>query len=90
MSHKSTLPNSSIGLNSSNIADSNINEALWKYVATHHLADGLTGTPLKQAHIPKGTVDNAIRLRKAILNLSLAPDIYENRHLVLQNPNRMG
>ena len=86
----STLPNSSIGLNTGNIAESNINEAVWGYVSKHHLGKALAGSPLEQAPIPKGTVGSATALRKRILELSLAPDIYMNRSLKVKSPFRVG
>ena len=86
MPHQSTLPNASIGLNTANIAESNINEALWSFVAKKNMS----GTPLEQAPVPKGTVGNAMSLRRHILELSIAPDIYANRHLKVKGPSRLG
>jgi len=86
----STLPNSSIGLNSANIADANIPEALWSYVSKHHLGKALAGEPLEKAPVPKGTVGPANSLRKHILEMSLAPDVYANRHLKVKSPSRLG
>ena len=67
-SHKCTLPNASIGLNSDNISDSNINSATWRFV---HL--------VKEAPTPKGTTGKATTLRERILQMSLFPDIYDKR-----------
>lgn len=85
-----TLPNSSIGLNSANIADANIPEALWSYVSKHHLGRVLAGEPLETAPVPKGTVAPANSLRKRILEMSIASDIYANRHLKIKSPSRLG
>lgn len=90
MKHQSTLPNSSIGLNTANIADANINEALWSYVSKHHLAAGMSGEPLEQAPVPKGTVGPAGTMRKRILQLSIAPDIYLNSKLQPKGTSRLG
>lgn len=86
MPHQSTLPNASIGLNSSNISESNINEAVWKYCAMKNISGG----PLEQAPVPKGTVAEANSLRRHILELSIAPDIYANRHLKVKGSSRLG
>lgn len=67
-SHKSTLPNAAIGLNSDNIADSNINSATWRFVQM-----------TKEAPTPKGTTGRPSTVRERILQLSLFPDIYDKR-----------
>jgi hypothetical protein len=67
-SHKCTLPNASIGLNSENLGDSNINSANWRFLAA-----------MKDAPPPKGTTGKSTTLRERILQLSLFPDIYDKR-----------
>lgn len=67
-SHKTALPNASIGLNSDNIGDSNINSATWRFV-----------TLSKQAPTPKATVGRCTTMRERILQVSLFPDIYDKR-----------
>lgn len=89
-SHKSTLSNAAIGLNSADIANSNINEAVWNYVSMKHSGAALAGEPLEQAPVPKGTVDEAHALRKRILQLSIAPDIMSNKHLKVKSASRLG
>lgn len=89
-SHKSTLSNAAIGLNSANIADSNINASLWNYVSMKHSGAALAGEPLEQASVPKGTVDEAHALRKRILQLSIAPDITGNKSLKIKGASRLG
>lgn len=81
-----TLPNSSIGLNSANIQEANILEALWGYVSRK----GMNGKPLEQAPVPRGTVAPAGTLRRSILQLSLAPDIYMNARLQPKGSCRLG
>lgn len=71
----STLPNTSVGLNSDKIDEASFSEQVYKYVAKKDT----TGDA--QAPVPKGTVDKAGALRKRILQLSLAPDIYLNSRL---------
>jgi hypothetical protein len=85
-----TLPNSSIGLNSANIAEANIPEAVWNYVSKHHLGKAMAGEPLEKAPVPKGTVAPAGTLRKRILELSLAPDIYMISRLQPKGTARLG
>ena len=75
MKHQETLPNESIGLNPDKIDESRFQEHVYKYVAKK----GPMGDA--QAPVPKGTVDKAGTLRKHILQLSLAPDIYLNSRL---------
>ena len=89
MPHQSTLNNASIGLNTGDIANSNINEALWNYVSKKHSAAAIAGEPLEQAPVPKGTVGEATALRKRILELSIAPDVYMNRHLKVKGASRL-
>ena len=67
-SHKSTLPNTSIGLNSDKLDESNINQAVWRYVSKKQMAP-----------IPKRNVGQTSTLRARILQLSLFPDIYDKR-----------
>lgn len=90
MSHKTTLPSTSIGLNPDRIDEASFNDAVYKYVAREHSKRGLMGDTLEQAPVPKSTVGEANTLRKRILQLSLAPDIYMNKHLKVKNPNRLG
>ena len=84
MKHQATLPNSSVGLNSDAIDIANFQEQVYKYLARKDT----TGDA--QAPIPKGTVDKAGSLRKAILQLSLAPDIYANARLQPKGTARLG
>ena len=77
MKHQSTLPSDSIGLDPDKIDDRRIEERVYTYIARKK--DTTTGGG--QAPIPKGTVDKAGTLRKAILQMSLAPDIYMNSRL---------
>jgi hypothetical protein len=67
-SHKSTLPNTAIGLNSDKLDESNINQAVWKYCSRKNMAP-----------IPKRNVGTTSTLRARILQLSLFPDIYDKR-----------
>jgi hypothetical protein len=50
----------------------------------------MDGEPAEQAPVPKGTVDKAGALRKAILQMSLAPDIYMNKSLKIKSPSCVG
>ena len=84
MNTKSTLPSAAIGLNPDKIDEANFNEAVYKYIAHK---DTTCDT---QAPVPKGTVGEAHALRKRILQLSLAPDIYMNKHLKIKGANRLG
>ena len=68
MSHKSTVSNASIGLNSDKIDEMNIPNALFKFLAGK-----------KEAPTPKGTVGKCQTMRERILQLSLFPDIYDKR-----------
>jgi len=68
MSHKSTLPNVSVGLNSDKIDEMNIPNALFKFLHNK-----------KEAPIPKGTTGKPQTMRERILHLSLFPDIYDRR-----------
>ena len=90
MPHQSTLPNSSIGLNEANIAEANFGEAVWKYVAKKHSGAAITGSPIEQAPVPKGTVGEAHTMRRRILEMSIAPDIYMNRNLKVKGASRLG
>jgi hypothetical protein len=67
-SHKSTLPNSAIGLNSDNISDSNINSANWRFLKF-----------MREAPVPKRTIGKPTTMRERILQISLFPDIYDKR-----------
>ena len=84
MKHQDTLPNESIGLNPDKIDESRFQEQVYKYVAKK----GPMGDA--QAPVPKGTVDEAHALRKRILELSIAPDIFANRHLKVKGAHRLG
>ena len=66
--HKSTVSNVSIGLNSDKIDEMNINYAVYKFLHTK-----------KEAPIPTGTTGRSQTLRERILQLSLFPDIYDKR-----------
>ena len=79
-----------IGLNPDKIDEASFNDAVYKYVAREHSQRGLMGDTMKQAPIPKETVGEAHSLRKRILQLSLAPDIYMNKHLKIKGANRLG
>ena len=63
---KSTLPNSAIGLNSDNLADSNINSSSWRFTAL-----------MKESPVGKGNLGKCQTMRQRILQLSLFPDIYD-------------
>jgi hypothetical protein len=76
MKHQIALPNSSVGLDSASIGESNFDEQVYRYIAEKHAKRALMGDTLKQASVPKGTVAPADKLRKSILQLSLFPDIY--------------
>jgi hypothetical protein len=90
MSHKATLPSASIGLNPDRIDEASFNDAVYKYIAREHSKRGLMGDTLEQAPVPKSTVGEANNLRKRILQMSIAPDIYMNKHLKIKSPNRLG
>lgn len=66
MSHKSTLPNTAIGLNSDKLDDSDINQAVYRFISKKQMAP-----------IPKQNVGKTSTLRTRILQLSLFPDIYD-------------
>lgn len=85
MKHQSTLPSESIGLDPNNIDDRKIEEQVYRYIAKK---DSRTGE--SQAPVPRGTVDKAGTLRKHILQLSLAPDIYMNSRLQPKGTARLG
>ena len=89
-SHRSTLPSESIGLEPDKIDERKIEERVYRYVAMEHGKRALAGDTIEQAPVPKGTVDNAHALRKRILQLSLAPDIYANRNLKIKGSHRLG
>lgn len=76
MKHQSTLPSESIGLDPNNIDSRNMEERVYQYIAQKKASTGES-----QAPVPRGTVDKAGTLRKHILQLSLAPDIYMNSRL---------
>ena len=76
-SHKSTLPNHSIGLNSDKIDEMNINHAVFQYVSRQAMAP-----------TPKGTVGACDTMRKRILQVSLFPDIYDKNKKV-KNPGNV-
>ena len=84
MRHQSTQPNASVGLNTDQIDEANFQEQVYKFVARK---DTRTGG---QAPVPTGTVDKAGALRKRILQMSLAPDIYLNSRLQIKDPSRLG
>ena len=83
--HRSTLPSESIGLEPDKIDESRISEQVYRFVAKTNPLMGGT-----QAPVPKGTVDEAHALRKRILELSIAPDIFANRHLKVKGAHRLG
>lgn len=83
-SHKSTLPNSSIGLDSEKIDERRIEEQVYRHLAKQDT------TGIAESPVPKGTVAPAHELRKRILQLSLAPDVYMNRHLKMKGASRLG
>jgi hypothetical protein len=83
---KSTLRSESIGLEPDKIDERKIEERVYKYVAMK----SMDGEPAEQAPVPKGTVDKAGALRKAILQMSLAPDIYMNKSLKIKSSSRVG
>ena len=85
MSHKSTLPSESLGLDPENIDIRKSEEAVYRYIAKKGATTGES-----QAPVPKGTVDKAGTLRKAILQMSLAPDIYLNSRLQPKGTARLG
>lgn len=89
-SHQSTLPSESIGLDPNKIDERNIEERVYRHLAMKHSKRALAGDTLEQAAIPKGTVDEAHALRRRILELSLAPDIYANRNLKIKGSHRLG
>ena len=65
---KSTVPNSSIGLDSEKIDEINIPNAVMKYVNRKQMAP-----------TPKRTVGQCSTMRERILQMSLFPDIYDKR-----------
>lgn len=83
---KSTLRSESIGLEPDKIDERKIEERVYRYVAMKEMG----GEPAEQAPVPKGTVDKAGALRRAILQMSLAPDIYMNKSLKIKSPLRVG
>jgi hypothetical protein len=83
---KATLRSESIGLDPDKIDERKMEERVYQYVAHKQMA----GEPAEQAPVPKGTVDKAGALRKAILQMSLAPDIYMNKSLKIKSPLRVG
>lgn len=89
-SHQATLPSESIGLEPDKIDERKIEERVYRYVATKHSKRALMGDTAEQAPIPKGTVNKAGTLRKEILQLSLAPDIYLNSRLQPKGAHRLG
>lgn len=85
MKHQSTLNSESIGLDPNKIDERKMVEQVYKYISKK---DSRTGE--SQAPVPKGTVDKAGTLRKHILQLSLAPDIYMNSRLQPKGTARLG
>jgi hypothetical protein len=83
---KSTVRSESIGIDPENLDIRRTEEAVYKYVAKKNM----DGSPAEQAPVPKGTVDKAGALRKAILQMSLAPDIYMNNSLKIKSPSCVG
>jgi hypothetical protein len=83
MKAKQVLPSESIGLDPNNIDERRMEERLYSYVARKGAATGQS-----QAPTPKGTVGPANKLRKAILQLSLFPDIHDNLKRV-QHPGNI-
>jgi hypothetical protein len=83
---KSTLRSESIGLDPDKIDERKIEERLYRFVAMKNM----DGMPAEQAPVPKGTLDKAGALRKAILQMSLAPDIYMNKSLKIKSPSCVG
>ena len=83
--HQATLKSESIGLDPDNLDIRKSEEAVYKYVARK---GAMTGE--SQAPVPKGTVDKAGTLRKHILQLSLAPDIYALSKLQPKGTARLG
>lgn len=84
MRHNSTQPNTSVGLNSDHIDEARFQEQVYKFVARDDTRGG------GQAPVPRGTVGKANALRRSILELSLAPDIYMNKRLQIKDPSRLG
>lgn len=74
----------SVGLNSDKIDEANFQEQVYRFVSR-----GDTRA-MNQAPVPRGTVGKANALRRSILELSLAPDIYMNRRLQIKDPSRLG
>jgi hypothetical protein len=64
---KSTLRSESIGIDPENLDIRKSEEAVYRFVAKKNM----DGNPAEQAPVPKGTVDKAGALRKAILQMSL-------------------
>jgi hypothetical protein len=83
---KSTLRSESIGLDPDKIDERTVEEQVYRYIAKKNM----DGSPAEQAPVPKGTVDKAGALRKAILQMSLAPDIYMNKSLKIKSPSCVG
>jgi hypothetical protein len=77
-------------LNPDKIDEATFNEAVYKYVAREHSQRGLMGDTLEQAPTPKGTVGEANALRRRILQMSIAPDVYMNNKLKIKSPHRLG
>ena len=75
-SHKSTVANHSIGLNSDKIDEMNINYAVFKYVNKKQMAP-----------TPTATVGACDTMRKRILQVSLFPDIYDKKKKVVDPGN---
>ena len=85
MKHQSTLNSESIGLDPNKIDERKMEERVYSYIARKGPTTGES-----QAPVPKGTVDKAGTLRKHILQLSLAPDIYANSRLQPKGTARLG
>jgi hypothetical protein len=72
-----TQRNESIGLNPDKLDENKIDEQVYRFVAKKQM----DGAPAEQAPVPKGTVGKANALRRNILQLSLAPDIFHQIHI---------
>ena len=83
--HQATLNSESIGLDPNKVDERKMQERVYTYIARK---GAMTGE--SQAPIPKGTVDKAGTLRKHILQLSLAPDIYALSKLQPKGTARLG
>lgn len=90
MKHQSTLSSESIGLEPEKIDERKIEERVYRYVAKEHSKRALMGDTIEQAGIPTGTVDNARKLRREILQLSLAPHVTSDPKLKIKAPSRFG